>query len=167
LPAAPEGGARFRLWLLLPACEVPLPAEPAAGGPPVAPLAAWGHRVLLVEDNAVNAIVAEAHLQGLGLHVTTVTDGHAAVAACARQRFDLVLMDCQLPGLDGFEATRLIRAEEARRGVVPTPIVALTANALAGDRERCLEAGMNDHLAKPFGQADLQALVSRHAAAPR
>jgi CheY-like chemotaxis protein len=118
--------------------------------------------VLLVEDNAVNAIVAEAGLRHLGLDVKTVGDGYAAVAACQLKRYDLVLMDCQLPGLDGFEATRLIRAEEARRALPPMPIVALTANALAGDRERCLAAGMDDHLAKPFTDDDLRAMLRSH-----
>ncbi len=179
---SPAAGALFRLWLMLPLCEAPFtpsappaspasPASPAAASPsapgalPAAParVAPPLHgTVLLVEDNPVNAIVAEANLQQLGLEVTTVGDGHAAVAACELKRYDVVLMDCQLPGLDGFEATRLIRAEEARRGFPPMPIVALTANALAGDRERCLAAGMDDHLAKPFTEQDLHAMLRQH-----
>ena len=160
--ASATGGACFRLWLVLRPCapeEVPPAAKTAA-----APNGALSGTVLLVEDNAVNAIVAEASLERLGLAVTTVGDGHAAVAACAAQRFDIVLMDCQLPGLDGFEASRQIRAEEQRRGAAPMRIVALTANALAGDRERCLAAGMNDHLAKPFTGEDLRSVLVRHLA---
>lgn len=172
---SPAGGALFRLRLTLPLCEAPrLPAaaasdavrEAAADAAPDAasarPASRLSGNVLLVEDNAVNAIVAEASLQRVGLKVTTVVDGEAAVEACALRRYDLVLMDCQLPGLDGLEATRRIRAEESRRGWPPTLIVALTANALAGDRERCLAAGMDDHLAKPFADADLRAVLQRY-----
>jgi two-component system, sensor histidine kinase len=144
---SPAGGALFRLWLMLPLCEAPfapsaLPAPPAppasataagqsATGAP--PAAATGTApllegtVLLVEDNPVNAIVAQANLQQLGLEVMTVGDGHAAVAACELRRYDLVLMDCQLPGLDGFEATRLIRAEEARSPPTHSPAIASAA----------------------------------------
>lgn len=176
--ASPTGGALFRLWLMLPPSEAPYtPPAPAAAeagtsGPSgtlaaspsgaARPPPALAGSVLLVEDNAVNAIVAEAGLRHLGLEVTTVGDGYAAVAACQLRRYDLVLMDCQLPGLDGFEATRLIRAEETRRALPPMPIVALTANALAGDRERCLAAGMDDHLAKPFTDEDLRAMLRSH-----
>ncbi|MBI5721152.1 MAG: response regulator [Burkholderiales bacterium] len=165
--AAPGGGALFRLRLVLPLCEAPdaPPLRVLADAPPSVlarpgPLLS-GH-VLLVEDNAVNAIVAETSLEHMGLDVTTVGDGQAAVSACSLRRYDLVLMDCQLPGIDGFEATRRIRAEEKRRSLPPMPIVALTANALAGDRERCLAAGMDDHLAKPFTEVDLHALLRQH-----
>lgn len=157
------GGALFRLWLHLPPCPAPAPASSTPAEPrSVTPLAGT---VLLVEDNAVNAIVAEASLQQLGLTVTTVGDGLAAVNACAARRYPLVLMDCQLPGLDGFEATRRIRAAEQRTGAAPMRIVALTANALAGDRERSLAAGMDDHLAKPFTRDELHAVVRRHLTA--
>jgi len=196
------GGALFRLWLMLPACEPAAAAPPAAHAlapteapssrrpaaaevassavrspmhppptlAPAAPTPAPGPAplngtVLLVEDNAVNAIVAEAGLRRLGLQVTTVGDGHAAVAACELRRYDLILMDCHLPGLDGFEATRRIRAEEQRRAYPAMPIVALTANALAGDRERCLAAGMDDHLAKPFTEDDLRTVLRTHLVA--
>jgi signal transduction histidine kinase/ActR/RegA family two-component response regulator len=175
--ASSTGGALFRLWLMLPPAEAPHAPPPSTtseaghaastGATAVAAHAArqtpaLAGTVLLVEDNAVNAIVAEAGLRHLGLEVTTVGDGYAAVAACQLRRYDLVLMDCQLPGLDGLEATRLIRAEEARRSLPPMPIVALTANALAGDRERCLAAGMDDHLAKPFTDDDLRAVLRTH-----
>jgi CheY-like chemotaxis protein/HPt (histidine-containing phosphotransfer) domain-containing protein len=89
-------------------------------------------------------------------------DGREAISAFQRKRFDLVLMDCQMPEMDGFEATRLIREREAAGtgATARVPIIALTANALEGDRARCLAAGMDDYLAKPFGQAQLQSVLA-------
>ncbi|MCQ4270088.1 response regulator [Pseudomonas kuykendallii] len=117
-----------------------------------------GQRVLLVEDNPVNQTVIEAMLRSLGYTVALVDDGVQAVREAERNEFDVILMDCRLPGLDGYEATRRIRRLEGRAML---PIIALTANALQGDRERCLEAGMNDYLAKPFKRAELQQLLLR------
>jgi len=105
--------------------------------------------VLLAEDNQVNQAVATAMLERLGLDVEVVNNGQAAFEAVSERRFDLVLMDCQMPELDGFGATARIRDLEAANDA-HTPIVALTANALQGDRERCIEAGMDDYLSKPF-----------------
>jgi hypothetical protein len=122
-------------------------------------------RVLLAEDNPVNALVAEEMLRSLGLDVASATNGREAVEAWAEGRFDAVLMDCQMPELDGFGATARIRAREAAEpnGSAPgrTPIIALTANAFAEDRERCLAVGMDDFLAKPFSRDDLQELLER------
>jgi CheY-like chemotaxis protein len=125
-----------------------------------------GH-VLLAEDNPVNALVAEAALANLGLQVTRVEDGEQALAALQRpgHGFDLVLMDCQMPVLDGIEATRRLRAWEHAQGHAPIAVVALTANALSSDRERCMAAGMNEHLAKPFRQEALLAVLQRHLGA--
>ena len=122
-----------------------------------------GH-VLLAEDNPVNALVAEAALANLGLQVTRVEDGEQALAALQTpgHGFDLVLMDCQMPVLDGIEATRRLRAWEHDRGRDPIAVIALTANALSSDRERCMAAGMNEHLAKPFRQEELLAVLQRH-----
>lgn len=114
---------------------------------PLAADAANACHVLLVEDNAINQELAEALLVRFGARVTTVSTGQAAVDAVAGQSFDLVLMDIQMPGMDGFEATRAIRRLPVGRMI---PIVAMTANALPGDRERCLEAGMDDYIAKPI-----------------
>jgi CheY-like chemotaxis protein len=116
-------------------------------------------RVLLVEDNVVNQRVARRFLERLGCDVEVVDDGAQAVAACDRRRYSLILMDMQMPVMDGLEATRRIRASEA--GAVRTPIVALTADAMAGTLERCLAAGMDDYLTKPLDATLLQKIVGR------
>lgn len=117
-----------------------------------------GQPVLLVEDNPVNQTVIEAMLRSLGYQVSLVGDGQQAVQSCSQQDYAAILMDCRLPLMDGYEATRQIRQLERGRQV---PIIALTANALQGDREACLQAGMNDYLAKPFKRADLQRILMR------
>ncbi|MCG4453428.1 response regulator [Pseudomonas sp. MMS21-TM103] len=117
-----------------------------------------GQDVLLVEDNPVNQTVIEAMLRSLGYQVCLVGDGAQAVQSVARQHFAAILMDCRLPIMDGYEATRQIRH---LTGQADIPIIALTANALQGDRETCLDAGMNDYLAKPFKRADLQRILLR------
>jgi signal transduction histidine kinase/CheY-like chemotaxis protein len=108
-----------------------------------------GTRVLVAEDNQVNARVAMEMLERMGCVVDRVADGVEALEAARRARYDLVLMDCQMPELDGFEATRRIRAHEQAEGRPRTPVIAMTANAMAGDRERCIAAGMDDYVAKP------------------
>ncbi|MGE0712994.1 MAG: response regulator [Planctomycetota bacterium] len=137
-------------------------AGPAPGAPPVEAAAEPGRpRVLVVEDNAVNRDVVRRLLELRGHEVVVACDGEEGVAAAARGRFDLILMDLSMPHMDGLEATAAIRAREEREGARRTPIVALTAHALAGDRERCLGAGMNDHLGKPFLADELFAMVER------
>ncbi|MEO6325829.1 MAG: ATP-binding protein, partial [Thermoanaerobaculia bacterium] len=116
--------------------------------------------VLLVEDNELNAALAKDLLGLLGLDVTLVSDGKQAVAAASAGNFDVILMDCQMPVMDGYAATRAIRGEEHARGSARVPIVAVTANALAGDREICIEAGMDDHLAKPYTAAQLRVVLA-------
>ena len=115
-----------------------------------------GRPVLLVEDNPVNQTVIEAMLRSLGYEVCVVDDGAKAVEQTRTRRFAAVLMDCRLPVLDGYDASRRIRRLP---GCAELPIIALTANALEGDREACLAAGMNDYLAKPFKRADLQQIL--------
>ena len=117
-----------------------------------------GQSVLLVEDNPVNQTVIEAMLRSLGYQVSLVGDGQQAVQHFTQHDYAAILMDCRLPLMDGYEATRQIRQLQDRQQV---PIIALTANALQGDREACLEAGMNDYLAKPFKRADLQRILQR------
>jgi signal transduction histidine kinase/ActR/RegA family two-component response regulator len=160
--SAPRRGSAFTLTLTLPAASAAEFAVPE----PVEPVAARLHgRVLLAEDNPVNAMVAEAVLHKLGLEVEVAHNGREAVEAFRRLRPDVVLMDCQMPVMDGFEAARRIREVEREAGAAGerhTPLVALTANALEGDRERSLAAGMDDHLAKPFRQDQLARVLERH-----
>jgi signal transduction histidine kinase len=123
--------------------------------------------VLLAEDNEVNAMVTEALLRRFGLVVEVVSDGASVIEKTrAPIRPDLILMDCQMPGMDGFEATRQIRQHEKDHDLPRLPVIALTANALSGDRERCLEAGMDDHLSKPFDDARLAGMLSAYLGAP-
>jgi PAS domain S-box-containing protein len=134
---------------------VPATREPAGA----APAGARGS-ILLVEDNLINQQVALGMLQIQGYGVTVVNNGVEALEAHANGRFDLVLMDCHMPEMDGYEATRQIRERERQSGK-HISIVALTANAMAQDREACLAAGMDDHLAKPFSMLALQDMLDR------
>ena len=119
-------------------------------------------RVLLVEDNVVNQRITERMLAKRGHSTTIVEHGREALRRLEREEFDLILMDCQMPEMDGFEATRHIREFERLRGQ-HIPIVAMTANAMEGDRARCLEAGMDDYMAKPVHQTTLWEMVERWA----
>ncbi len=123
-------------------------------------------RVLIAEDNESNLIVARAHLERAGLRVSTVSDGQQALDLLTSEHFDLVLMDCQMPTLDGFAATGILRQREAGSGL-HLPVVALTANAMPGDRARCLEAGMDDYLAKPYSGEEMLAILQRWLPAER
>ncbi|MBL8766894.1 MAG: response regulator [Planctomycetes bacterium] len=122
--------------------------------------------VLVADDNPVNQRVAQKMLERLGHSVNLVANGIEALAALRRQRYDVVLMDCQMPEMDGFEATREIRAGEA--GAPDVRIVAVTANAMSGDRDRCVAVGMDDYLSKPFKLGELDSVLTRvrNAAAP-
>ncbi|MDR6674142.1 ATP-binding protein [Xanthomonas sp. 1678] len=134
-------------------------ADPAEAIGPASPAA--DYRLLLVEDNPVNLLVAQKLLDVLGYRSDSVADGAAALAQLATQAYDLVLMDCQMPVLDGYAATRQWRQSEAAAGRTRLPIVAMTANAMAGDRQRCLEAGMDDYLSKPVGRELLAQCLQR------
>jgi CheY-like chemotaxis protein len=119
-----------------------------------------GRRVLLAEDNLVNQKVAVRLLETLGYSVEVVGDGRAAIAAWRTRPFDLILMDCQMPQMDGYEAAREIRRmERAGRRI---PIVALTADAMKGAEDSCRAAGMDDYLTKPIDRAKLDACLARH-----
>ncbi|CAM3841827.1 Autoinducer 2 sensor kinase/phosphatase LuxQ [Pseudomonas reidholzensis] len=149
-------GSTFTLEMPLTLSSTPLALPPDT--PPSSAAPAPGGRVLLVEDNPVNQSVIEAMLRSLGFEVSVALDGVQAVEQVDQQRFAAVLMDCRLPRVDGYEATRRIRLL-AHGGALP--IIALTASALQGDRERCLAAGMNDYLSKPFKRTDLQRVLQR------
>ncbi|WP_283808794.1 ATP-binding protein, partial [Rhodopseudomonas sp. BR0M22] len=120
-----------------------------------------GVRVLLAEDNRINQMVSEEMLIDLGCIVDIAEDGAQALEAAARAEYDVILMDCQMPVMDGYEATRRLRAMMQERRIPNRPIIALTANALKGDRERCLDSGMDDFLAKPLVSLDLQRMFTR------
>jgi CheY-like chemotaxis protein len=113
---------------------------------------------LVVEDNEVNQLVTCAQLDVLGISADVAADGHSALEALAQRPYDLVLMDCQLPGIDGYETTRRLRGRETGRRL---PVIAVTANALPAEREKCLAAGMDGYLAKPFRLEDLRAALGR------
>ncbi len=117
--------------------------------------------VLVAEDNPVNQKVAARTLEKLGFRARIAANGKEALAALERERFDLVLMDCQMPEMDGFEATARLRSTEQARGSPRMPVVAMTANAMAGDRELCLAAGMDDYIAKPFNPQELLRIIER------
>ncbi|HYF73187.1 MAG TPA: response regulator, partial [Nocardioides sp.] len=153
----PVLGSQLRASLLRHLAEVeprPEPAPPAEKGAP-----GPARRVLVVEDNVVNQLVAAGLLEALGYGARVVDDGAAALTALAEEPFDLVLMDVQMPIMDGYAATRAIRAGEAagRR----MPIIAMTAAAVEGERERCLEAGMDDFLTKPVDAAALALVLDQ------
>jgi two-component system sensor histidine kinase/response regulator len=117
--------------------------------------------VLLVEDNKTNQLLAQTQLEQLGYRVQIATNGLECLQAMQRTNFDLLLMDCRMPVMDGFEATRQIRERERKRQAVRTPIIAITANALEGDRHRCLSAGMDDYLTKPFDVEVLHQMMQK------
>ena len=120
-----------------------------------------GARVLLAEDNVVNQMLARRLLERLGASVTIADTGMAAIERLTLSSFNVVLMDCQMPELDGYEATRRIRKGAAGEAARLVPIIALTANALSGDRERCLECGMDDYLVKPINPEALREKLER------
>lgn len=149
-------GSTFTLEMPLPLSSS-VPATLPGASASSAPLEV-GKRILLVEDNPVNQSVIEAMLRSLGMEVSVAHDGLQAVEQVRQHQFAAVLMDCRLPQVDGYEATRRIRQLPACEQL---PIIALTANALQGDRERCMAAGMNDYLSKPFRRTELQRVLQR------
>ncbi len=142
------------------AAGAPEESWPSREQPPVAPRPV-GPRVLLVEDNPVNREVAVGMLENVGCRPDVADNGWQAIEAMNIRDYDVVLMDCQMPVMDGLSATAEIRRREAGAGHAHVPIIALTANAMEGDRERCLAAGMDDFLSKPFTQHQLAALLQR------
>jgi len=136
---------------------LPTMPAPAPEPPPEAPVpSSRPMRVLLVEDNPVNLMVGQRLLGVLGTQCDSATNGEAALLRMSASRYDMVLMDCQMPVMDGYTATRRWREHEAATGGRRLPIVAMTANAMAGDRQKCLDAGMDDYLAKPVTRGELE-----------
>ena len=156
-------GTTFHFTAHLPARTAPSPVarQAAAVAEPVA-RSMGGLRILLAEDNAINRALAAALIEKGGHSLAHAANGREALMAAAREEFDLIFMDVQMPEMDGLEATQLIRKLEMRTGR-HTPIVAMTAHALVGDRQRCIAAGMDDYLSKPLQRAELFEMLSRAA----
>ncbi len=151
LRALPEDGS--------PGSRAPLPGATSDSRPPLASLAARRElRVLVAEDNAVNQRVTLLQLEKLGYRAELVANGKEVLEAMERASYDLILMDCHMPEMDGYEATRKIRLNPRNRKV---KIVAMTANAMQGDRERCLAVGMDEYISKPTRLAELQEIIAR------
>jgi CheY-like chemotaxis protein len=151
---------------LAPAGPLQLPSERAGGRSRAAcgtPPIGWKGRILVAEDSATNRLVALAQLKKLGYEASAVANGAEAVEAVQHGGYDLVLMDCQMPVMDGFEATRCIRRSATHASI---PIIAVTADAMSGDRDRCLTEGMNDYLAKPVAMGGLAAILSKCLTVP-
>lgn len=156
-------GRGSTFWASVP-LEVGWEPEAAPQQPPAQAVKLNGVRVLVAEDSPVNQKLAMAWLSRFGCVVELAQNGAEAVGLASSRTFDVILMDCHMPGMDGYEATAKIREQERGRDV---PIVALTANAMTGERERCLAAGMNDFLSKPFEPADLARVIEKWAPTSR
>ena len=178
LPEAELKTAGFAGWLFKPyrasqlfnclanALAAATPPRPAQVLKPLGPQSFTpvkpGFRVLLAEDDKVNQRVALAQLNKLGYSTDVAANGFEVLAALEKSRYDIVLMDCQMPGLDGFVSTQRIREREKSEPTeAPIHIIAMTANAMTGDREKCLAAGMNDYVSKPVRTEELQAALER------
>ncbi|HIJ89395.1 MAG: ATP-binding protein [Desulfobulbaceae bacterium] len=155
----PGQGSVFWCELDFPVADLCEQAEDQKKNAPQSEGALQGH-ILLVEDNKVNQMVAGKMLAAMGLTVDLAENGEKALTALAEKRYDLVLMDCQMPVLDGYQATRSFRSRE-QQGAKRLPIIAMTANAMEGDRQKCLEAGMDDYLAKPVKKELLRKLLGQ------
>ena len=162
LHSEPGRGTEVRLRLPLPPCEAPAPAAPA----PHAPMPRWpGRRVLLVEDHPHNVMVVQGMLAATELTIDVAADGQRAVQMAREAHHDLILMDIQMPVLDGHAATRAIRQAERDAGRPATPILALSANAMPSDAQASLDAGCDGHLSKPLERSALLAAIAAHLGA--
>ena len=146
---------------LAPAQEHPGEPMSFADAPPRAVINPMKGRLLLVEDNPVNLLVAQRLISLTGMQCDTAENGEQALEKLGRGHYDIVLMDCQMPVMDGYTATRKWREHEADAQLQPMPIIAMTANAMAGDRQKCLDAGMDDYLSKPVAREHLENTLRR------
>ncbi|MCC7683381.1 hybrid sensor histidine kinase/response regulator [Janthinobacterium sp. FW305-128] len=165
--SAPGAGSRFTVRIPCMPAQAPEPEpEPALVPPsePAAPPATaseGGARILLVEDTALNRQLVCLQLGARGYRIDTAENGELGLQALAEQQYDLVLMDCMMPVMDGYQACRALRAREAASGAPRLPVIALTAGVTEDDRQRCMAAGMDDYLSKPFTAAQLREMVDR------
>jgi signal transduction histidine kinase/ActR/RegA family two-component response regulator len=158
----PGEGSTFRFTM--PLAPVVQPAAAPPSSPVQTPLSTVAARVLLAEDNAINSRVAMRMLEKLGYRVDLAANGKEAIDMLEMLPYDLILMDCQMPTMDGYEATREIRRSQGERARVP--IIAVTANSMEGDKDLCLEAGMDDYISKPIQIEHLREILQRWATYP-
>jgi two-component system, sensor histidine kinase and response regulator len=151
--------------MIVPPAPVATPLPQYVNGVPATEFSAppSGGRILLAEDNKINQIVGVKQLKKLGYDVAVANDGLEAVAAWQREKYDVILLDCQMPEMDGYEAARKIRGLEAEQNLPPTPIIAMTAHVMQGTRELCLAAGMDDYISKPVDKAELKNALEKAA----
>ncbi len=159
--STPGKGTHFTVTLPLPVHDEPIQEASQPEEKPSAPLTVL--KILLVEDNHVNQLVASAILRRLGHKVDNAENGQRAIEALKRESYDIVLMDCQMPVMDGYEATREIRRNPHWKDL---PIIAVTANVMQGDKEECFASGMNDYITKPYNREELKAAIMRWAPSP-
>lgn len=167
--SAPGAGSRFTVRIPCMAAQAqtpeaePEPAAPSASAAACAPVPASepGARILLVEDTALNRQLVCLQLGARGYRIDTAENGELGLQALAEQPYDLVLMDCMMPVMDGYQACQALRAREAASGAPRLPVIALTAGVTDDDRQRCMAAGMDDYLSKPFTAAQLREMVDR------
>ncbi|HET7865059.1 MAG TPA: ATP-binding protein, partial [Burkholderiaceae bacterium] len=157
-------GSVFHLEIDLPASQLAPVALWAPSSPEPTGDLRPGLRLLLADDNPQNVQLVQAYLEGDGHHIDVVHDGAAAIERFRAQPYDVVLMDVQMPGMDGYRATAALRAIERGRASTPVPVIALTANAMPDDERRSLQAGCTSHLSKPFSRAQLRRALARSAA---
>ena len=170
---SPAPGQRFDFLVHTQICETATAtarqfdeatAKPEAFGRAPAAAAPAGARVLLAEDNKINQLVGMRQLQKLGYKADVAGNGIEAVEAWKRNQYSIILMDCQMPEMDGFEAARKIRELEAEKNLAHVQIIALTASVMKEDRDRCLTAGMDDYISKPVGMDELKGALDKAAA---